>query len=199
MLYRKNFPAPDDGVAGEACDPERCCDEVAERQQPQVREHLVVRENLSADGHRERKTQEETQGENPETERAESARDNVEESKSESVGEKQARVAAWSCVAYSAQPAELMVTEAAPRVRRYAGFDHLAGERDAESRFVNAFAKFIVVGKMIDEGLKSADLLECFSADRERGAKTVTKAALDHAGNQDAGHEVRGDAERFET
>ena len=52
---------------------------------------------------------------------------------------------------------------------------------------------------MIDQGFKSADFLECFSADGERGAEAVAKAALEHAGNKNTGHEVRGDPERFET
>ncbi len=111
---RETFAAPDDGVASKACDPESCGDEVAQRQQPEVRQHLVVAQNFGADGHGQRESQKETQSEKPKADRAQAACDHIDESQRESMGKEQARIAAGSRVAHGAQPAELMVAEAAP-------------------------------------------------------------------------------------
>ena len=110
----------------------------------------------------------------------------------------QPSIATRARVTHGAQPAKLVIAEAAPVVGGHAGFDHLCGERNAISGLEDALAQFIVVGKIIDECFESADLLECIAADGERGAEAVAQAALDHAGNQNARHEVGGDAERLE-
>jgi len=62
----------------------------------------------------------------------------------------------------------LMVDEAAPGVGRGRGFDDFGAEGDAVSGVVDAGTQLVVVGKMVDEGGKSADFFEGFAADGER-------------------------------
>jgi len=48
---------------------------------------------------------------------------------------------------------------------------------------------------MIDQHLQSADFVECFAADGQRGAEAVVQAAFNPLRQQHAGLEVGGDAQ----
>ncbi len=120
------FAAPDDGVAGEACGPEAESGEVAQREEPEIGQHLMIGEHFGADHHSEREAQEETQSKKPQAEWAEAAGDRIQNGPSQTVGEDQTGVAFWPRVAHGSQPPQLVIGKAAPGVGRGAGLDHLS-------------------------------------------------------------------------
>ena len=65
LLQRESFSAPHDRVSGKACHPQTHRDHIAERQQPKIRQHLVIAQHRRADGHGLRKTQKEAQPKQP--------------------------------------------------------------------------------------------------------------------------------------
>jgi len=83
------------------------------------------------------------------------------------VGEDEPDVAAGARVADGADPAELMVDEAAPVISRGGGFDDFCAESHSVPGAVDAGTEFIVVGEVVDQGGKSADFFEGFAADGE--------------------------------
>jgi len=78
VRHGEAFAAPDDVVAGESCGPHAQGGEIAQRQQPEIGQHLVVAEHFGADHHGEGEAQEETQSKEPEAEWAEAAGQCVE-------------------------------------------------------------------------------------------------------------------------
>ena len=78
-----------------------------------------------------------------------------------------------------------------------AGFDHFGAQGHRVPGLENAFAQFVIIGQVVDQDTQAADALQGFAADTESGPKAVTQAALDPAGQQDAGLEVGGDTEGY--
>jgi len=52
---------------------------------------------------------------------------------------------------------------------------------------------------MIGQRREAADRIERLAAYGQRGAKAVAQAALNHSGEQYAGQEIGGDAQRFKS
>ena len=69
---------------------------------------------------------------------------------------------------------------------------------DAVAGLGHARAQFVVVGQVVDQRCKAANLVERIAADGQRGAEAVVQAAFNHAGKQHAGLEVGGDAQRLQ-
>src|SRR6516164_6383452 len=189
--------APDDGVSGKASDPKAGRNHIADREQPEIRKNLVIAKHPGANCHGKREPQKEAESEKPQAERAEATCDDVQQRQGEAVRKEEARVPAGPRVAHRAQPAQLMIAESAPAIGGNAGLDHLRAEHNAIAGFVDALAEFVIVGKMIDENFKAADLLEGFAAYGERGAEAIAQAAFDQTRNKNTADKVGSNAERL--
>jgi len=75
---REALAAPDDGVPGEACDPDSHGNDVAQRQKPETGQDLVVCKDLCAYCHGQCKAEEETEAEEPEADGADATGNDVE-------------------------------------------------------------------------------------------------------------------------
>src|SRR5580698_11430588 len=101
------FSAPDDGVSGEAPEPEGEAEEVAQGEEPEVAENLAVAQDPDADCQCNRDSGKQDDAEEGEAPEVESAGDAGHDGPWERVGDGEAEVAELAGVAHGAGPAEL--------------------------------------------------------------------------------------------
>ncbi len=111
--------------------------------------------------------------------------------------EDQAHIAGRPRIAHRAQPAQLVIDEAAPRVGRHARLHNFRAQRHAIAGSRHAHAHLVVVGQLIHQGKQAAGFFQRLAPHRQRGTQTVVQPALDQFRKQHAGNEIRGNAQRF--
>src|SRR5579871_97241 len=113
-------------------------------------------------------------------------------------GEKQANVAKAAGIARAAGPAHLVLKKSAEAVRGQMGFHHNIRQHHFISGFGNAKAKFKVISQVINERAQAADGIKRGARHGERRAKSEVNTAFNLARDQNAGDEVRTDADGFQ-
>src|ERR1700721_2795721 len=90
-----------------------------------------------------------------------------------------------------------MIEELAPGIRGDGCLDNFCADLDAIAGLRNARAQLVVVGQVINDRQQAADFFECLTSYCEGRAEPVMQPAFDQLREQDAGHELRSDSQRF--
>src|SRR5215467_2688862 len=83
-----------------------------------------------------------------------------------------------------------MIEKIANRVSGEKSVDHRIGQTHSQTRCCDARSQFVIVCKIVEQGFKTANLLQILLADCESRAKTETYPALNFLGDQYAGGEI---------
>ncbi len=133
VFQEEAFVAPGDGVGGIAPGPDGECEQVAQRQKPEVAQDLAVAENADAYAKRQRDAEHKRETEEREGGQAEPRGDEVQDGPGEFVGEEQAGIATAPRVAHAARPAQLMMQVAGEGPLGDVGLDDFVRELDTEA------------------------------------------------------------------